>query len=257
MSYNGVHIDIGGPLRVSDIEMNKGHKAAFEARSIRYTLEPMEAWQLYGLISKGYKGFMRGALALSRSGKRLNDIVRCEDPVAELTKLADGYVLPEDEEMIINMAAGSERAYNANPSKRLNRGAREGLDILRTRDLPMTIVTEALGEGTRRWVKDPEVDLALYFPDNMIFGKDNVLQGAINPKVTLLQLSAGAMQAPIDETIYVADTLGDITAAREAGCAIGVIEIGMTPVEILRRNNPDFMFRNMKDAAKFIAALKA
>jgi len=250
----GVSIDIGGPLRVSDIEMNAAHKNAFGKRGIPYNLEDREAWQLYGIFSaKGYEGFMRIALALTRANKHLRDFSEEEDIRRALENLIEQYISEKDEIIISEMAKDSELTYNTNPSKRIQPDARNALKLLKDNNIPMTIVTSSFTGSSIKWVEEL---FPGYFTPDAILGKDTPIPEEQDPKTGKLILAAERMSLNPQEMLYIADTLGDIENSRKAGCQVGMVLNGMGFPDLWRHDLPDYEFENLEEAAKFIVDLK-
>lgn len=230
-NYKGFAIDVGGPLRVSDIEMFKAENIGCKAH-IDYNLEkiltPMQAWQLYGVMSaERYVGFMKAALAIERSGMSYEEVFDQDDPVGALNRLIDLYVTKDDQEILEKAAKEAEVYYNDHQSKRLADGAVEALEILKSKKIPRSVVTSLLTPKAKDWVKSMGLDK--YFEPELIFGVEPDTPRGIDPKPEQLVNSAKNMGIEPVELVYVGDTRGDMKASQEAECSIALITEGMTP----------------------------
>ncbi|MBW1839896.1 MAG: HAD hydrolase-like protein [Deltaproteobacteria bacterium] len=249
MKYSGVHIDIGGPLRISDKEMHNSEDIGFrqifgeEFRNGLDFLTPMEAWQAYGMFSKeAYVGFMRTALAIGRSKKGFQDFMKHDDSVDAIQKMIDLHVKPEDSDRIKKAAGIAMSHYMANQSMRLSEGAAEALRLLKDNGVKMSIITSVVTPDAVRWIK--EMGLDRYFPDNLIIG--NSPEGATesDEKADNIEKACQIMGLPPEKTIYIGDTRGDMIAAKEAGCHFAIIRKGMTPPELFdgyMKEMPEFV----------------
>jgi phosphoglycolate phosphatase-like HAD superfamily hydrolase len=224
----GVIIDIGGPLRVSDIEMKEAEDRAYEAQyGYPIDMSPMDAWQLYGMRSaKRYTGVISAALAIERSGRSYSDFLGEADPVAAI-EAAIGECVPEKEREVIEaVAKEAEEWYNDHQSKRLAEGAKEALDILKSRETPSAIVTSVFTDKAQEWTKET---LPGYFDPKLVFGVEPDTPRDYDPKPEQLRNCAERMGIEPASLLYVGDTRGDMKASMEAGVMMALIRKGMTP----------------------------
>ncbi len=265
--YPGVHIDIGGPLRVSDREMYKSENVGFkEVYSGEFPfgldfLEPMESWQLYGIFSKeAYIGFMKAALAVGRSGKSFPDFMKEDNPIGALGAAIHENVRESDTEKIERAAGIAKNHYMANQSRRLAEGAVDALSLMKENGVQMSIITSVQTPDAIMWVRGMKLDS--YFEENLVMG--NSPEGAVgkDEKTENLINATEIMGLPIEETIYVGDAKGDMSASGEAGCHVALIRKGMTPpalfdrymkeMPVFREGENFFMTDDLLSAAKEI-----
>lgn len=233
--YGGVHIDIGGVLRVSDLEMFAAEEKAYKEifGSGLDFLSPMDAWQLYGIFSsRGYKGFMEAATAIQRSGRSFQEFLSDQNPLVSLNAAIEGHVSPEESGKIEEAATRAKVYYNANQSKRLAQRAKEGLTLLQKNKIDLSVITSIETPNAIRSIR--EIGLSEYFREDLIMG--NSPEGAVkkDEKAQNLILASGKMELHSADTLYVADAKGDMEASSEAGCSIAIIRNGMTPPALFR-----------------------
>jgi phosphoglycolate phosphatase-like HAD superfamily hydrolase len=234
--FRGVHVDIGGPLRVSDIEMH-----AAEDRAVKDVyghgldfLKPAESWQLYGIFSEnGYVGLVTAALAVKRSGRSYKEFMDDDDPVGLLEDAVASFVPPSEQQKIKEAAGRARDNYMANQSRRLADGAVDGLKMLKGDGIKLSIITSIVTPDAIRWVK--ENGLSRYFPEELIMGNSPEGAAGRDEKADNLIAASRKMGLGPQETIYVADAKGDMTASLKAGCSIAMIREGMTPPELFPR----------------------
>lgn len=232
--YEGVEIDIGGPLRASDIEMKAAEDQAFNAQyGNPIHLTPMEAWQLYGVMSaERYVGLMKAALALERSGRSFEEIFDSDDPAAALNDAIHRHVPESEHEVIAQVAKAAEDYYMANQSRRIADRAKDALNSLRLRDMPFGLVTSVYTADAVRWADEM---FPGYFDPDFVFGVEPDTPRGYDPKPMQLKTSALRMGIEPRSLLYVGDTRGDMKASQEAECAIALIRNGMTPPALFRK----------------------
>jgi phosphoglycolate phosphatase len=120
-------------------------------------------------------------------------------------------------------------------------GLFDGVDTLLSwlveRNVAIAIVTSnseanvrrILGEDNSRWIKD-------YACGASLFGKTSKFQAVVNRQ--------GARP---DRTIAIGDEARDIDAARRVGLAVGAVSWGYATIDLLRAQQPDYLFSTMAD----------
>lgn len=226
--FEGVAIDVGGPLRISDIEMKFSEDLAFRNQFGRpIALTPLEAWQLYGVMSaERYVGFMKAALALERSGRGFEYFLKKSDPMAAMKRAIKKHISDAETEIIVRVATEAERHYNAHQSKRLANGATEALDLLKKHGVPFSVVSSLFTSKAIKWTDEM---LPEYFKPGLVFGVEADTPDDYDPKPEQLKNSAKKMGIAVEKLLYVGDTRGDMKAAAGAGCSIALVKKGMTP----------------------------
>ncbi|MFH1681694.1 MAG: HAD family hydrolase [Candidatus Eisenbacteria bacterium] len=62
---------------------------------------------------------------------------------------------------------------------------------------------------------------------------------------------------PEGGVFLIGDTVHDIRCGREAGARIVAVATGSTPIETLREKDPDFLFDDLTDIERFLAAVRS
>ncbi|MBI2584057.1 MAG: HAD hydrolase-like protein [Candidatus Aenigmarchaeota archaeon] len=246
-----VGIDIGGPLRVSDTEMNACHREAFERHTdMLYPLGDREAWQLYGIFaSEGYREFMRAALAFARGRRHLRYFLGEDNVAGAVRRFIGEYASQEDEEIIARMARESENAYNRNPSNRVQPDSMTALEILRESKISRVgIITQAYEDASFEWCEEM---FPGYFSREHVIGKCDADDK--DRKEEKLVLMAQRLDVEPAEMLYVADTRGDIEGSRKAGNPVVMVLNGMGFPQLWKDIPPDLEVENLEEAAKWVA----
>lgn len=267
--YNGVLIDIGGPLRDSALEMYTAENLAFMthgfySRSFKNGLDfltPQQAWQAYGIMSKdGYVGFFNAAIAIGREKMNFDELFNTKGGVKRLKDLINKNIDPSEEEIIESLANRAKNNYMKNQSVRLASEAEAALRKLEIADIKKAIITSVVTPDAIKWVDD--MLLSSYFDENLIMG--NSPEGATkkDEKNKNIITATERMGLTPEKTIYVGDTRGDMSACQETGTPIAMIKNGMTPPILFpeyleempnfKEGENFFVFNDLNDTVSFV-----
>jgi pyrophosphatase PpaX len=202
-----------------------------------------DTWKLEGFDEfNDFNHFNRALLAAYRSKTRISNILKKEDPVAEMEALIKRFVRKEDEELLSKVENDTFQLFQNKSLHmiKLTRKAKESIEALHERGYKMGVATVPKTEFSKRWLKE---NIGDYF--DPVVGSDRYK----DKKDGILRCCRTFGLLPA-EVAMVGDATTDIINGREAGCKTVALLRGMGMERFLRAEHPDFVFKDLCEMAE-------
>lgn len=248
-----VVLDVDGVLRDSSRVFYDCHKKGLECVGLGVEFEKYftvkDIWHFKGLGRFNNKRDSFYAIyALIKTGKigHIHEIIYEPDAEQIISRMVNSSNVHLDEEMLDRMVEEYRRVAMSQEAYRFVKiypGIGGIIKMLKAQK-KIAIFTNSDIAIVRRDLKE-----LLHEFDYVITPKDVRSSKPSGEGLTLIARESGIGMKNI---VYVGDTVVDVRTARDAGCISAVVTSGMGLRQHLEKENPDFIFEDLKDAAEWI-----
>lgn len=241
-----VIFDVGGVLRESSLAIMEGFRRCFEKAGLRYNIKQIDLWHLRGFEKfNDSRKAIEACFAVTKADEDLGRILEKDDAEEILSKLVIEKLNEHDQALISIIKEEYKRFFASEEAGRLVKiqpGAEEAVNMLKGR-YKLGIFTNAMRATVER-------DIAPLGLENfsVIVAEEDVKNK--KPSGEGIVIACEKLSMDTKEAVYIGDAVSDITAARDAGCISAVVTNGMGIEKHLRKEKPDFVFKNLLEAAK-------
>ncbi len=243
--------DIGGPLRNSSMQMQKGHEiGAKKANLYEYLKDFLEmkeerakkTWKLFGLTQniakdgdlfnqddyyRDYKAFMLALYILHLKRMPIDRILEVKKPVDMLSHLIENYfnALNGMKPRIFEAGIESKKAFKSEEAlkyTRVSNGAIEAVEYIKEKNITQGIITSAPKGSTEHWIST-----YVESKTGEVFDRNYVIEGVVNKVDAFIDIAKklGINKEKEEKLVYIADTASDIRAVGHAIKELGQIYI--------------------------------
>ncbi len=248
-----VVLDVDGVLRDSSKVFYECHKKALEhvgfGREFKKYFTVKDIWHFKGLGKFNNKRDSLNAIfILMKTGKidGIHEIIYKPNAEQLISKLVNSAEIKVNDDVLDGMVAEYKKvalSIDAGKMVKMYPGIENIVKKLK-KNKKIAIFTNSDLSIIKRDLKD----LLLEF-DYVITPKDIIISKPSGEGLLLISKKSG-----IDpkNMVYVADTVVDVRAAKDAGCISAVVLNGMGLKQHLEKENPDFFFRDVDEAVDWI-----
>jgi len=251
-----VALDLDGVIRDVSRVVYECHRAAMKVVGLdgeflgSFSVD--ELWHFKGLGRFNNRKLSMIAVALilkaAKSGE-VKEAILHADAEERIGRIIDSQPQGWMADKLDAMADAYVEVFNSDDSARMISiypGAFDAVSKL-ARARPMAMVTNSSLVALKRDI-----------PDNILskFGAIITRRDvkASKPSPEGLMMISSSMKIDAKDMIYVGDTAVDVRAAKAAGCISAVVLSGMGLRQHLEKENPDFIFNDLNEAAAWILA---
>jgi pyrophosphatase PpaX len=119
---------------------------------------------------------------------------------------------------------------------------------LRNRGMKIGIATGRTSPPENEWIRFKRFGLD-QFIDALVTSREVEKR---KPAPDAILLCALRLSLPVEECLVVGDTEFDVLAAKEAGAMVAAISSGMDDVELLRKSDPELLFKDIRELSSFV-----
>jgi HAD superfamily hydrolase (TIGR01549 family) len=239
--------DVGGVFRDSSKAINEGFRKGFCSEGLDYKFDAKSVWHLRGIGKyNNSKKCITALLAISRSGESLQDILNKSNAEKIIDHLVDIHISKADDLVIDRIRARYKEFFYSPQAKKLIKlypMVKEAIDLLSSR-FKLAIFTNTRVKSVYRDLKNIDMNkFSLIISEEDLENKKPSGEGIVK--------ICNQLKIPSNNAFYVGDSVVDIQAAKNAGCkSIALLE-GMGLEKHLRKENPDYVFKNLYEAARY------
>ena len=216
----GVIFDIDGTL----VDSFPVYISAFNRGMKKYHLEPVS------------DQFLMNSL---RRGEALSDIFRQVFP-----SQTDTSVIEKCRKEVLELFLKAEVE-----EVKLFPGIHELFGNLKNKGVKIGVATGRTSLPEKEWERFKRYGLD-GFIDSVVTSREVARR---KPAPDALLECASRLQVPIEHCLVVGDTEADIIASRSAGAIAVAVSTGQDDIELLERENPEFLFKNLVDLDLFLS----
>ncbi|MDE1824934.1 MAG: HAD-IA family hydrolase [Candidatus Micrarchaeota archaeon] len=242
--------DVGGVFRDSSKALNEGYRRAFAKYEFEYPFSAQTIWHLRGIGRYNERDMaIRALLSFLRSGDSLDRVLEGIGAEKELDLALSSNIRKEDEAMISAMTDEYKKFFHSESAKDMvdiYAGVGEGIETLYRSGYKLALFTNSSRVTVARDLKF--LDMTMF---GMVLSEEDVTRKKPSGE-GIMKIMEGMGASP-EETAYVGDTIIDIMAAKDANCVSISLLCGMGIRKHLEAQKPDFIFKDLYDAATFIA----
>lgn len=231
--------DVGGVFRDSSECFDAGFRKAFGELGIPFNEPVKDTWQLQGFEEfNGFGNIAKALVCILKSGKSVKEILGLDDPVGYVKKLER-----KEYSGIIKKAAAIIEGtfYESDSMARVIKGSGEGTRMLFDSGFLMGIACVPKTASTKAWLTK---NIGNYF--KTVVGGDRW-----RTKSEGIITACNELGVRPAESVFIGDSITDVRSAKRAGAISAAVLCGQSTEKFLRKENPDFIFRDVLEAARY------
>lgn len=247
-------VDVGGVLRDTQKLDSRSFEIGFKSCNLDYKFNSESVWHLKGLGRyKNRKRCINALLAISDINKEneLDNILKkpdAEDYVTNMVKNYTNKISAAEVERITQIIYDRYgEFFNSEDGKKLVEtipGSEDAMKLLKAKGYKVALFSNGGHKAVER-------DVPYYGILDAIICKEDITRE--KPSGEGIVKAAEKLGVALDNVCEIGDTVVDIWASRDAGCkSLIVLDHGMSFLEQIAREKPDFIFQNIKHLAETI-----